>query len=95
MPGAEHRTNLTVLRLNAASLGEGPAAGQTRSALAEDEGRKAFGGASAPAQPTWRLYGADRPVRIPAARADPAAAWPPPSTRCSATSFGHTTARTP
>src|SRR5690606_6709806 len=98
------RTPLTVLRLNAASLGEGPAAEQTRaaveqlerevdtiirtardakpqtaaagpgagcdaaevvrermafwSALAEDEGRK------------WRVAGADRPVRIPVARAD-------------------------
>ncbi|MFJ9536374.1 sensor histidine kinase [Streptomyces sp. NPDC101225] len=102
------RTPLTVLRLNAASLGEGPAADQTRaavaqlerevdtiirtardakpqtaaagpgagcdaaevvrermafwSALAEDEGRK------------WRMAGADRPVRIPVARADLAAA---------------------
>ncbi|MFF4804173.1 sensor histidine kinase [Streptomyces sp. NPDC001351] len=102
------RTPLTVLRLNAASLGEGPAAEQTRaavaqlerevdtiirtardakpqtaaagpgagcdaaevvrermafwSALAEDEGRK------------WRMAGADRPVRIPVARADLAAA---------------------
>ncbi|MFI6852728.1 sensor histidine kinase [Streptomyces sp. NPDC050416] len=102
------RTPLTVLRLNAASLGEGPAAEQTRtaveqlerevdtiirtareakpqtaaagpgagcdaaevvrermafwSALAEDEGRK------------WRVSGADRPVRIPVARADLAAA---------------------
>ncbi|MFG2314112.1 sensor histidine kinase [Streptomyces tendae] len=98
------RTPLTVLRLNAASLGDGPAAEQTRaaveqlerevdtiirtareakpqtaaagpgagcdaaevvrermgfwSALAEDEGRK------------WRVAGADRPVRIPVARAD-------------------------
>jgi signal transduction histidine kinase len=98
------RTPLTVLRLNAASLGQGPAADQTRSAvaqlerevdtiirtareakpqtaaagpgagcdaaevvrermgfwsaLAEDEGRK------------WRVAGADRPVRIPVARAD-------------------------
>ncbi|GAA2536574.1 MULTISPECIES: HAMP domain-containing sensor histidine kinase [Streptomyces] len=102
------RTPLTVLRLNTASLGEGPAAEQTRtaveqlerevdtiirtareakpqtaaagpgagcdaaevvrermafwSALAEDEGRK------------WRVAGADRPVRIPVARADLAAA---------------------
>ncbi|MCX5287957.1 MULTISPECIES: HAMP domain-containing sensor histidine kinase [unclassified Streptomyces] len=102
------RTPLTVLRLNAASLGEGPAADQTRaavaqlerevdtiirtardakpqtaaagpgagcdaaevvrermafwSALAEDEGRK------------WRVAGADRPVRIPVARADLVAA---------------------
>ncbi|MFC7840241.1 sensor histidine kinase [Streptomyces sp. NPDC001046] len=102
------RTPLTVLRLNTASLGEGPAADQTRSAveqlerevdtiirtareakpqtaaagpgagcdaaevvrermafwsaLAEDEGRK------------WRVAGADRPVRIPVARADLAAA---------------------
>ncbi|GAA3068831.1 sensor histidine kinase [Streptomyces glomeratus] len=102
------RTPLTVLRLNAASLGEGPAAEQTRtavaqlerevdtiirtareakpqtvaagpgagcdaaevvrermefwSALAEDEGRK------------WRVAGIDRPVRIPVARADLAAA---------------------
>ncbi|MGW3120242.1 sensor histidine kinase [Streptomyces sp. NPDC001107] len=101
------RTPLTVLRLNAASLGDGPAAEQTRaavaqlerevdtiirtardakpqtaagpgagcdaaevvrermafwSALAEDEGRK------------WRMAGADRPVRIPVARADLAAA---------------------
>jgi signal transduction histidine kinase len=102
------RTPLTVLRLNAASLGDGPAAEQTRaaveqlerevdtiirtareakpqtaaagpgagcdaaavvrermefwSALAEDEGRK------------WRLAGVDRPVRIPVARADLAAA---------------------
>ncbi|MFH8528470.1 sensor histidine kinase [Streptomyces tendae] len=101
------RTPLTVLRLNAASLGDGPAAEQTRaaveqlerevdtiirtardakpqtaaagpgagcdaaevvrermgfwSALAEDEGRK------------WRVAGADRPVRIPVARADLAA----------------------
>ncbi|MET7452502.1 HAMP domain-containing sensor histidine kinase [Streptomyces sp. NPDC005574] len=101
------RTPLTVLRLNAASLGQGPAADQTRSAvaqlerevdtiirtareakpqtaaagpgagcdaaevvrermgfwsaLAEDEGRK------------WRVAGADRPVRIPVARADLAA----------------------
>ncbi|MET9394240.1 HAMP domain-containing sensor histidine kinase [Streptomyces sp. NPDC006624] len=102
------RTPLTVLRLNTASLGDGPAADQTRtaveqlerevdtiirtareakpqtaaagpgagcdaaevvrermafwSALAEDEGRK------------WRMAGADRPVRIPVARADLAAA---------------------
>ncbi|MES4891394.1 HAMP domain-containing sensor histidine kinase [Streptomyces sp. NPDC096012] len=102
------RTPLTVLRLNAASLGAGPAAEQTRaavaqlerevdtiirtardarpqttapgpgagcdaaevvrarmefwSALAEDEGR------------TWRVAGVDRPVRIPVARADLAAA---------------------
>ncbi|MEU3984099.1 HAMP domain-containing sensor histidine kinase [Streptomyces sp. NPDC026672] len=102
------RTPLTVLRLNAASLGEGPAADQTRaavaqlerevdtiirtareakpqtvaagpgagcdaaevvrermgfwSALAEDEGRK------------WRVAGVDRPVRIPVARPDLAAA---------------------
>ncbi|POX56095.1 two-component sensor histidine kinase [Streptomyces sp. Ru71] len=102
------RTPLTVLRLNAASLGDTPAAEQTRaavaqlerevdtiirtareakpqtaaagpgagcdaaevvrermefwSALAEDEGRK------------WRLAGVDRPVRIPVARADLAAA---------------------
>ncbi|WP_055495323.1 HAMP domain-containing sensor histidine kinase [Streptomyces sp. TP-A0356] len=102
------RTPLTVLRLNAASLGDGPAADQTRaavaqlerevdtiirtareakpqtaapgpgsgcdaaevvrermefwSALAEDEGRK------------WRVAGVDRPVRIPVARADLAAA---------------------
>ncbi|MEU7056240.1 HAMP domain-containing sensor histidine kinase [Streptomyces sp. NPDC046197] len=102
------RTPLTVLRLNAASLGEGPAADQTRaavaqlerevdkiirtareakpqtaaagpgagcdaaevvrqrmefwSALAEDEGRK------------WRVAGVERPVRIPVARADLAAA---------------------
>ncbi|MEU0591505.1 sensor histidine kinase [Streptomyces ardesiacus] len=101
------RTPLTVLRLNAASLGDGPAAEQTRaaveqlerevdtiirtardakpqtaaagpgagcdaaevvrermgfwSALAEDEGRK------------WRVAGAERPVRIPVARADLAA----------------------
>ncbi|MER8116338.1 HAMP domain-containing sensor histidine kinase [Streptomyces sp. NPDC094031] len=102
------RTPLTVLRLNAASLGAGPAAEQTRaavaqlerevdtiirtareakpqtaapgagagcdaaevvgrrmefwSALAEDEGR------------TWRVAGVDRPVWIPVARADLAAA---------------------
>jgi signal transduction histidine kinase len=102
------RTPLTVLRLNAASLGDGPAADQTRqavaqlerevdtiirtareakpqtaaagpgagcdaaevvrermrfwSALAEDEGRR------------WRVAGAERPVRIPVARADLAAA---------------------
>ncbi|MGW0705160.1 HAMP domain-containing sensor histidine kinase [Streptomyces sp. NPDC002643] len=102
------RTPLTVLRLNAASLGEGPAAEHTRaaveqlerevdtiirtarearpqtaaagpgagcdaaevvgermafwSALAEDEGRK------------WRVAGVERPVRIPVARADLAAA---------------------
>nr|BBJ53368.1 two-component sensor histidine kinase [Streptomyces avermitilis] len=102
------RTPLTVLRLNTASLGDGPAAEQTRaavaqlerevdtiirtareakpqtaapgfgagcdaaevvrermdfwSALAEDEGRKV------------RVAGADRPVRIPVARADLAAA---------------------
>ncbi|MGR6970580.1 sensor histidine kinase [Streptomyces cynarae] len=102
------RTPLTVLRLNAASLGDGPAAEQTRqavaqlerevdtiirtareakpqtvaagpgagcdaaevvrermefwSALAEDEGRK------------WRVAGADRPVRVPVARSDLAAA---------------------
>ncbi|MFJ5263662.1 sensor histidine kinase [Streptomyces sp. NPDC088387] len=102
------RTPLTVLRLNAASLGDGPAAEQTRaaveqlerevdtiirtareakpqtvaagpgagcdaaevvrermgfwSALAEDEGRK------------WRLAGVGRPVRIPVARTDLAAA---------------------
>ncbi|MFD7402631.1 sensor histidine kinase [Streptomyces sp. NPDC059866] len=102
------RTPLTVLRLNAASLGDGPAAEQTRaavaqlerevdtiirtardakpqtaaagpgagcdaaevvrermefwSALAEDEGRKV------------RMAGVDRPVRIPVARADLAAA---------------------
>ncbi|MEU7088678.1 HAMP domain-containing sensor histidine kinase [Streptomyces achromogenes] len=102
------RTPLTVLRLNAASLGGGPAAEQTRaavaqlerevdtiirtareakpqtapagpgagcdvaevvrermefwSALAEDEGRK------------WRVAGVDRPVRVPVARADLAAA---------------------
>ncbi|MFF7237320.1 ATP-binding protein [Streptomyces collinus] len=102
------RTPLTVLRLNAASLGAGPAAEQTRtavaqlerevdtiirtareakpqtaaagpgagcdaaavvrermefwSALAEDEGRK------------WRVAGVERPVRVPVARADLAAA---------------------
>ncbi|MGW2208175.1 sensor histidine kinase [Streptomyces sp. NPDC001781] len=102
------RTPLTVLRLNAASLGAGTAADQTRaavaqlegevdtiirtareakpqtaavgpgagcdvaevvrermefwSALAEDEGRK------------WRVAGAERPVRVPVARADLAAA---------------------
>jgi len=102
------RTPLTVLRLNTASLGDGPAADQTRaavaqlerevdtiirtardakpqtvaagpgagcdaaevvrermafwSALAEDEGRK------------WRVAGAGRPVRIPVARSDLAAA---------------------
>jgi signal transduction histidine kinase len=102
------RTPLTVLRLNAASLGDGPAAEQTRaaveqlerevdtiirtareakpqtaaigpgagcdaaevvrermafwSALAEDEGRK------------WRVAGVERPVRIPVARPDLAAA---------------------
>ncbi|MFF8590695.1 sensor histidine kinase [Streptomyces sp. NPDC015220] len=102
------RTPLTVLRLNAASLGDGPAADQTRaavaqlerevdtiirtareakprtaavgpgagcdaaevvrermafwSALAEDEGRE------------WRLAGVERPVRVPVARADLAAA---------------------
>ncbi|MET9834588.1 HAMP domain-containing sensor histidine kinase [Streptomyces sp. NPDC006385] len=102
------RTPLTVLRLNTASLGDGPAAEQTRaavaqlerevdtiirtareakpqtvaagpgagcdaaevvrermafwSALAEDEGRKV------------RVAGVDRPVRIPVARADLAAA---------------------
>ncbi|MEU8027410.1 HAMP domain-containing sensor histidine kinase [Streptomyces sp. NPDC049099] len=102
------RTPLTVLRLNTASLGAGPAAEQTRaavaqlerevdtiirtareakpqtvaagpgagcdvaevvrermefwSALAEDEGR------------TWRVAGIERPVRIPVARADLAAA---------------------
>ncbi|WEB42471.1 HAMP domain-containing histidine kinase [Streptomyces yunnanensis] len=102
------RTPLTVLRLNAASLGDGPAAEQTRaaveqlehevdqiirtaraqrehtaqaaaaagcdaaevirarmdfwSALAEDEGR------------TVRVAGADRPVRVPVARPDLAAA---------------------
>ncbi|MFJ7900583.1 sensor histidine kinase [Streptomyces sp. NPDC096198] len=102
------RTPLTVLRLNTASLGEGPAAEQTGaavaqlerevdtiirtareakpqtaaagpgagcdaaevvrermefwSALAEDEGRK------------WRVAGVERPVRIPVARADLAAA---------------------
>ncbi|MGW1133244.1 sensor histidine kinase [Streptomyces griseoluteus] len=102
------RTPLTVLRLNAASLGAGAAADQTRaavaqlegevdtiirtareakpqtaavgpgtgcdvaevvrgrmefwSALAEDEGRK------------WRVAGAERPVRVPMARADLAAA---------------------
>ncbi|MGW7527111.1 sensor histidine kinase [Streptomyces sp. NPDC054783] len=102
------RTPLTVLRLNAASLGGGPAAEQTRSAvaqlerevdtiirtareakpqtaalgpgagcdaaevvrermefwsaLAEDEGRK------------WRVAGVERPVRLPVARADLAAA---------------------
>ncbi|MFF9811987.1 sensor histidine kinase [Streptomyces sp. NPDC014006] len=102
------RTPLTVLRLNAASLGDTPAADQTRaavaqlerevdtiirtareakpqtaaagpgagcdaaevvrermefwSALAEDEGRK------------WRVAGAERPVRIPVARADLVAA---------------------
>ncbi|MER6994837.1 HAMP domain-containing sensor histidine kinase [Streptomyces sp. NPDC000410] len=102
------RTPLTVLRLNAASLGDGPAADQTRaavaqlerevdtiirtareakpqtqatgpgagcdvsevvrermgfwSALAEDEGRKV------------RLAGVDRPVRIPVARPELAAA---------------------
>lgn len=102
------RTPLTVLRLNTALLGDGPAAEQTRaavaqlerevdtiirtareakpqtaaagpgagcdaaevvrermgfwSALAEDEGRK------------WRVAGTERPVRIPVARADLAAA---------------------
>ncbi|MET7284385.1 HAMP domain-containing sensor histidine kinase [Streptomyces sp. NPDC005573] len=102
------RTPLTVLRLNTASLGAGPAAEQTRaavaqlerevdtiirtareakpqtgasgpaagcdaaevirermefwSALAEDEGRK------------WRVAGVERPVRIPVARAELAAA---------------------
>jgi signal transduction histidine kinase len=102
------RTPLTVLRLNAASLGEGPAAEQTRAAVAQLEGevdtiirtardakpRTAAAGPGAGCDAaevvrermvfwsalaedegrTWRVAGADRPVRIPVARADLAAA---------------------
>jgi signal transduction histidine kinase len=99
------RTPLTVLRLNTASLGEGPAADQTRAAVAQLErevdqiiraAREQRGAAAAPAgcdaaevvrerMAFWsalaedenrevRTAGADRPVRVPVARADLAAA---------------------
>jgi signal transduction histidine kinase len=102
------RTPLTVLRLNAASLGDGPAAEQTRAAVAQLErevdtiirtareakprtaapgpgagcdaaevvrDRMAFWSALAEDEGrTVRLAGVDRPVRIPVARADLAAA---------------------
>ncbi|KUL53142.1 histidine kinase [Streptomyces sp. NRRL F-4489] len=98
------RTPLTVLRLNAASLGDGPAAEQTRAAVEQLEGevdriiraaraqrahtvqaaaaagcdaaeviaeRMAFWSALGR---TARVAGADRPARVPVARADLAAA---------------------
>ncbi|MEU6402186.1 HAMP domain-containing sensor histidine kinase [Streptomyces sp. NPDC046985] len=102
------RTPLTVLRLNAASLGDGPAAEQTRSAVAQLERevdaiirtarqakpqtaapgpgagcdaaevvreRMAFWSALAEDEGrTWRVAGAERPTRVPVARADLAAA---------------------
>ncbi|MEU6220038.1 HAMP domain-containing sensor histidine kinase [Streptomyces sp. NPDC047022] len=102
------RTPLTVLRLNAASLGEGPAAEQTRTAVAQLERevdtiirtareakpqtaaagpgagcdaaevvreRMAFWSALAEDEDRkWRVAGTERPVRIPVARADLAAA---------------------
>ncbi|WP_369169593.1 ATP-binding protein [Streptomyces sp. R28] len=102
------RTPLTVLRLNAASLGDGPAAEQTRAAVAQLERevdtiirtardakpqtvaagpgagcdaaevvreRMAFWSALAEDEDRKvRVAGADRPVRIPVARADLAAA---------------------
>jgi signal transduction histidine kinase len=102
------RTPLTVLRLNAASLGDGAAAEQTRAAVAQLErevdtiirtareakprtaapgpgagcdaaevvrDRMAFWSALAEDEGrTVRLAGVDRPVRIPVARADLAAA---------------------
>jgi signal transduction histidine kinase len=100
------RTPLTVLRLNAASLGEGPAAEQTRAAVARLEGevdqiirtarakrvpaapaavgcdaaevvreRMAFWAALAEDQGRGvRTDGADRPARVPVARAELAAA---------------------
>ncbi|AWE50435.1 sensor histidine kinase [Streptomyces nigra] len=102
------RTPLTVLRLNAASLGDGPAAEQTRAAVAQLEGevdtiirtareakpqtvaagpgagcdaaevvreRMAFWSALAEDESRKvRVAGVDRPVRIPVARADLAAA---------------------
>lgn len=102
------RTPLTVLRLNAASLGEGPAAEQTRTAVAQLERevdtiirtareakpqtvaagpgagcdaaevvreRMAFWSALAEDEARkWRVAGTERPVRIPVARADLAAA---------------------
>ncbi|MFE5185304.1 sensor histidine kinase [Streptomyces sp. NPDC056628] len=102
------RTPLTVLRLNAASLGDGPAADQTRAAVAQLEGevdtiirtareakpqtvaagpgagcdaaevvreRMAFWSALAEDEGRKvRVAGVDRPVRIPVARADLAAA---------------------
>ncbi|KPH99546.1 integral membrane sensor signal transduction histidine kinase [Actinobacteria bacterium OK074] len=102
------RTPLTVLRLNAASLGEGPAAEQTRAAVAQLErevdtiirtAREARPQTAAPGPGAgcdaaevvrermafWsalaededrrvQVAGVDRPVRIPVARADLAAA---------------------
>ncbi|MFJ3229561.1 sensor histidine kinase [Streptomyces sp. NPDC086787] len=102
------RTPLTVLRLNAASLGDGTAAEQTRSAVAQLERevdtiirtareakpqtavagpgagcdaaevvRERMGFWSALAEDEgreWRLAGAERPVRLPVARTDLAAA---------------------
>ena len=102
------RTPLTVLRLNAASLGDGPAAEQTRAAVAQLEGevdkiirtareakpqtvaagpgagcdaaevvreRMAFWSALAEDEGRKvRVAGVERPVRIPVARADLAAA---------------------
>ncbi|MFJ5207566.1 sensor histidine kinase [Streptomyces nigra] len=102
------RTPLTVLRLNAASLGDGPAAEQTRAAVAQLEGevdtiirtareakpqtvaagpgagcdaaevvreRMAFWSALAEDEGRKvRVAGVDRPVRIPVARAELAAA---------------------
>ncbi|MFJ7152765.1 sensor histidine kinase [Streptomyces sp. NPDC100445] len=102
------RTPLTVLRLNAASLGAGPAAEQTRAAVAqlerevdtvirtarEAKPRTAAAGPGAGCDAAavvrermefwsalaededrgWRVAGADRPVRVPVARADLAAA---------------------
>jgi signal transduction histidine kinase len=99
------RTPLTVLRLNTASLGEGPAADHTRAAVAQLErevdqiiraAREQRSGTAVPAgcdagevvrerMAFWsalaedenrevRTAGADRPVRVPVARADLAAA---------------------
>ncbi|MFC4036466.1 sensor histidine kinase [Streptomyces polygonati] len=99
------RTPLTVLRLNTASLGDGPAADQTRAAVAQLEGevdriiraarehrtpasvpvgcdaaevireRMAFWSALAEDEAREvRTAGADRPVRVPVARAELTAA---------------------
>lgn len=112
------RTPLTVLRLNAASLGDGPAAEQTRAAVEQLEREvdtiirtardaKPQTAAAAPApgatRPRWSGSGWGSGRRWPRTRAAsggwpaptgrcaypwPAPTWPPPSTRCSATSSG-------